>query len=297
MSPVTNRSKARGKAAGHGTAKNNGAARRQASRADPLALYLASVQEPSFETAFFLKAYRRALGRELVPTVLREDFCGTAAVCYQWSAEKKDRLAIGVDLDPKPIEWGVRNLAVKHDESVRERVILVEGDARDPHPKKADILAAQNFSFWTFKTRPELLAYLKAAHRNIRKQGIMILDMMGGPESMTENHEDHRWMKGPDGRFCYIWEQERINPVDHTCRYHISFKFKDGSQIRRAFTYEWRFWTMPEVRELALEAGFDEVLVFWEDTGKDGDGTGTYRVRENVPNDPSWVAYIVAVKQ
>lgn len=291
--PKKKASKSKSKAA---TPPRSKPVRTQAAESDRYSLYLASVQEPTFETEFFVKAYRRAFGKAAVPRILREDFCGTAAVCYQWASEKKDRLAIGVDLDPEPIEWGVLNLAVNHDVSVRERVILVEGDARDAHPTKADIVAAQNFSFWFFKTREELVRYFKAAKRNLKAEGIFVLDMMGGPESMTEDQYDRRWINGPNGRFRYVWEQERLNPIDHHCRYHISFEFKDGSVMRRAFTYEWRFWMIPEVRELLTEAGFDEVLVFWEDTGSDGEGNGRYRVRDSVPNDPSWVAYIVAVK-
>ena len=58
----------------------------------------------------------------------------------------------------------------------------------------------------------------------------------------------------------------------------------------------WRLWSIPEVRELMLEAGFSKADVYWEGPGKDGDGDGIYKKREKVENDDVWIAYIVGVK-
>jgi hypothetical protein len=66
--------------------------------------------------------------------------------------------------------------------------------------------------------------------------------------------------------------------------------------INRAFRYDWRLWTLPEVRELLLESGFTRADVYWEDAGADGDGTGVYRKRERGVPEAAWTVYIVAVK-
>lgn len=268
-----------------------------AEQADKYTLYLASVQEPSFEVSFFRRAYREVFGREVEPKVLREDFCGTAAVCYEWVRRNRERTAIGVDLDPEPLAWGREHLGAKLRPATLERVTTLERNCLHVLDTKADIIAAENFSYWLFKTRPALREYFQATHANLAKRGILVADIMGGPESMTEDWTDQRIINGPQGRFKYLWEQERINPINHHCRFHISFEFRDKSRIERAFSYDWRFWTIPEVRELMLEAGYDQSLVFWEKEDREGEGTGQYRIQEEAPNDPSWICYIVGVKQ
>src|SRR5258705_418284 len=77
----------------------------RAAAADKYDLYVLSVQSPDVEVAFFDRAFRTQYGRR--PTTLREDFCGPAAVCYEWVRSTPDRRAIGVDLDPEPLAWGV----------------------------------------------------------------------------------------------------------------------------------------------------------------------------------------------
>ena len=52
---------------------------------------------------------------------------------------------------------------------------------------------------------------------------------------------------------------------------HIHFKFPDKTKIKNAFTYNWRLWTMVEIRELLSEAGFANVVVYWEGEDEDGD--------------------------
>ena len=263
----------------------------QAQQADKYELYLASVQEPSAEVAFFNRVFRKEFGRP--PVWLREDFAGTAAVCYEWVKSRRDRRAIAVDLDPEPLEWGRENLAPKLKPEQRERVQLLQQDVREVSRQKVDVLAAQNFSFYIFQTRRELVEYFQAARKNLRDDGIFVLDMVGGPEAMEGESEEEQKKNG----FTYVWEQTQFNPIDHTARFFISFRFRDGSELRRAFDYDWRLWMMPEVREALLEAGFSRADVYWEGTDREtGEGNGVYTRRERADSDPSWVAYVVAVK-
>jgi len=266
--------------------------------ADKYALYQASVQEPSHEVDFFTKVYKKLFKK--APKVLQEDFCGTFAVCCEW-AKKRGRVAYGVDLDPEPLAWGrehnLSQLTVKQQENVH----LSEADVRQEWETKADVLAAQNFSFWYFKTRDEVREYFEYALSNLADQGVMVMDMMGGSDCYIEEHEDVRTysskgMKGIKGGFKYTWEQHRYDPITHDCDFYISFDFKDGSSLHRVFHYHWRFWTIAEVRELLEEAGFSEVQVWWEGEDEDGEGSGEYAPAKSAGSDPSWIAYIIAVK-
>jgi hypothetical protein len=77
-------------------------------------------------------------------------------------------------------------------------------------------------------------------------------------------------------------------------RCHIHFRFPDGSKLKRAFTYEWRIWTLPELRELLLEAGFASARVYWEGEDDDGEGNGEFTETDEGTPDLAWVSYIVA---
>ncbi len=262
-----------------------------ARQADKYDLYQQSVQEPECEVEFFDRVFRKEYGRR--PMVLREDFCGTFAVCCAWAVSHSRREAIGVDLDPEPLAWGREHNLGRISAAAQARVVLVQDDVRKLHTRKADVLAAQNFSFFIFKTREALRGYFEVARRNLADEGVMVLDMMGGSEVMIEDHRDVRKVNG----FRYVWEQARFDPITHDGLYHIHFRFADGSKMKKAFTYDWRLWTLPEVRELLLEAGFSRADVYWEDTDPDtGEGNGVYRCRRQAESDPSWVAYVVAVR-
>ena len=223
--------------------------------------------------------------------MLREDFCGTFAVCCEW-AKGEGRTALGVDLDPEPLAWGREHNLAKLEPAAQPRVTLVEGDVREVREPQADVLAAQNFSYWIFKTRDDLRAYFRIARENLAEGGIMVLDLFGGSACYVENAVDVRKYKG----FRYRWEMDEFDPISHDVRHYIHFDFKDGSHLERAFTYEWRFWTIPEVREVLEEAGFSASTVYWEGEDEDGEGNDEYGPVEIATCDPSWIAYVVAQK-
>ncbi len=270
-------------------------------RADKYRCYQLSVQEPSHEVDFFVQAFEEQFKRK--PVHLREDFCGTFAVCCDWVKGHQGRTALGVDLDPEPLAWGKEHNLAPLTDAQKQRVTLHEDDVRRKMtPKQSprcDVLAAQNFSFWLFKSRSEMLEYFRAARHHMADESVMVMDMMGGGDCYIEEHKDVRTIPGygkPFGKFKYIWEQARIDPVTGDADFYISFRFKDGSKLARCFGYHWRFWTIPEIRELLHEAGFAESYVYWEEVDEDGDETGDWARVDEAPNDPSWLAYIVAVK-
>jgi hypothetical protein len=265
-----------------------------AERADKFVCYQKSVQTPDHEVDFFGQAYREAYRGK--PYSLREDFCGTFAVCCRWVASHKRRTALAVDLCAETLQWGRDHNLAKLTDNQKSRVRVIEQDVRKRNRPQVDVLAAQNFSFWIFKTRHEVVDYFKIARANLRVKGIMVMDMMGGGECYEEELVDKRTIvKGKKG-FQYRWKQESFNPVTADARFSISFKFKDGSKLKRAFEYDWRFWTIPEVREMLAEAGFRESHVYWESEDDDGEDTGEWQRGEDAPSNPSWICYIVAIK-
>ena len=255
-----------------------------AEKADKYKCYQKSVQDAEHEVEFFERVYREFFGRQ--PQRLREDFCGTFSVCCEWAKSKRTREAIGVDYDPECVEWGREHNLAAIPEDARSRVHIHTADVREVKRSKAHLLAAQNFSFWFFTTRAELLDYFKHCRANLDERGLLVLDMMGGSDCYIEDQEDTRKVGG----FTYVWGQERFNPITSESDHYISFRFKDGSALEKIFTYHWRFWTIPEVMELLHEAGFSDAVVYWEDDDE------VYRKRLSAPSDASWIAYIVAKK-
>ena len=45
-----------------------------------------------------------------------------------------------------------------------------------------------------------------------------------------------------------------------------------------------------------VEAGFDDVQVYWEQTDDEGEGNGVYKRQAVGDADPAWLAYIVGLK-
>ncbi len=265
-----------------------------AEKADKFRCYQKSVQSPGHEVGFFEQAFRDVFQRK--PYSLREDFCGTFSVCCKWVKSDSERTALGVDLCSETLEWGKANNLVKLSESQKKRLRLLEQDVRKKNRPQVDVLAAQNFSFWIFKTRSEVVDYFKMARANIKSDGIMVMDMMGGGDCQIEGHVDKRVIKKGKRGFRYYWKQESYNPINHDASFSISFKFKDGSWLKRAFEYHWRFWSVVEVREMLAEAGFKESHVYWETEDENGEDTGEFERRDSVPSAPCWISYIVAVR-
>lgn len=262
---------------------------------DKFDCYQKSVQTPDHEVEFFEQAYREAFGRK--PYSLREDFCGTFAICCRWAASHSKRTALGVDLCEETLQWGKDHNLSRLTEKQQQRVRVLQQDVRKTNRPRVDVLAAQNFSFWIFKTREEVIEYFKIARGNLNTQGIMVMDMMGGGDCYLEGHVDKRTIKKGKRGFKYLWEQTSYNPVNHDASFAISFRFKDGSRMDRAFEYHWRFWTIPEVREMLAEAGFRETHVYLEQEDENGEDTGEWARTETVASAPCWIAYIVAVKK
>ena len=249
-------------------------------------LYEIAVQSPDFNADFFDRVYRRLNGTK--PRLLKEDFCGTALLSAEWVRKHKKNEAIGVDLDRETLRWGKKhNIAPLGQDA--SRVTLLRTDVRDVTRPKVDVVAALNFSYFVFKTPKELRGYFKKAKSSLRKGGIFVLDMFGGWEAHM-NLVDRTRNKG----FTYLWEQRGLNPITSEVTFHIHFQFHGGGSMQKAFTCDWRLWSIPEVRECLQDVGFEKVDVYWEGTDDDGDGNGVFRRVTKVENQPGWHTFIVA---
>jgi SAM-dependent methyltransferase len=263
-------------------------------------LYEASVQSVDADLDFIEQVWRREHGDR--PHTLREDFCGTASLCARFVVRDAANRAFGVDLDPRPLAWGREHRLALLDEEAASRVELHQADVREPLAVSTDVTVAFNFSYWVFGTRAEMLGYFRAAHRGLRPGGMFLLDAFGGSDSECALSETTRIARShdPDGSvipaFRYTWEQASFNPVDHRIVCHIHFE-RGGRHRRRAFTYDWRFWTLTELRELLAEAGFRESRVYvegWDD--ETDEPNGVFRIRKRFDNEGGWIAYIVGLR-
>jgi SAM-dependent methyltransferase len=262
-----------------------------ADTADRHVLYEHAVQCAEAEIDFVDATYRRLRGHKA--SVLREDFCGTANVCCEWVRRGPKRRAIGVDLDGSVLDWGRKHQLAQLSGRQRDRVRLIEADVLHAKTGKVDIVSAMNFSYWLIQDRASLKRYFKTIRSTLNKDGILFLDAYGGYDSHKEIVEEREIDDG-DAGFTYIWEQSSFDPVTHRMTCHIHFAFPDGSEWRNAFDYEWRLWTVPEVRDLLLECGFSRVTVYWQGWDRQGEPDGDFKPATRADADAGWICYLSA---
>lgn len=262
-----------------------------AERADRHVLYEKSVQDTAEEYEFVSGTFEKLRGRKA--TRLREDFCGTAAMCCEWVRQGKDHTAVGIDIDSSVLAWGREHNLSKLDDDQHLRVKLLQDDVCTADtPAAVDVLLAMNFSYQVFKSRDQLRDYFRHAREALVDDGIMFIDAFGGYEVYEETREKRKF-KG----FKYVWDHAKFNPITNELLCHIHFTFADGSKMEKAFTYDWRLWSLPELTEIFLEAGFSQADVYWEELDETGEeGTGVYSPATVGDSDPGWVCFVVAQK-
>jgi len=262
---------------------------RMSELADRHELYEASVQSVRDEVEFLGSAFKTLAGRKAIR--LREDFCGTAAAACEWVRSDRRREAVAVDIDPEVLAWGREHHVAALKPKQRARLELIEGDVRSADTGPVDIAVAFNFSWWTFKSRAELLGYFRAVHAALADDGVFVLDIYGGSEAYAEQEEETEYEL-----FTYVWDQHSFDPLTARYQCYIHFRFPDGSELPQAFSYDWRLWTLPELRELLAEAGFSRSVLYWQGEDEDGEPNGEFEIVEQGEADPAWIAYVAAVK-
>ncbi|MGQ0628343.1 MAG: hypothetical protein ACT4PL_09630 [Phycisphaerales bacterium] len=209
-------------------------------------LYELCVQQPAL-SARFLHALHP--GRAVT---LREDFSGAAAIAREWVKREPSARAVAVDHDPD---------ALMHASS-HPRLRLVCADAARTR-ERADVIAGFNFACGELPTRADLLRYLRNARRTLNPRGVIVLDLYGGPTAHTTGTTMRR-LRGPGGeRIEYRWQQREVRPFSSRVGNAIHFRVAPPSgrpgpsrTLRNAFTYDWRLWSVAELREAMADAGF-----------------------------------------
>ena len=261
--------------------------------ADRHVLYQHAVQDVESEIDFVEQTWSELRQRQAV--FLREDFCGTANTACEWVVRDDTHHAVGVDLDDEVLDWSRSNKLVNLDEEQLERIELLNEDVLQTHPGLSDIILAMNFSYYLFPTREEMREYFVNVHEGLVSDGILFLDAYGGYEAPMVLTEPRECQDEDGNEFTYIWEQATFNPIDSCMQCYIHFEFPDQSRIEKAFSYHWRLWTLPEIREILYEAGFSQVDIYWEGTDEEkNEGNGIYTPSEIGDADPGWVCYVVA---
>lgn len=244
---------------------------------DKYALYAKAVQQPAVDVRRFRALYRDLKGR--APKRLREDFCGTFGVCCEWVKLGPDYTAQGRDLGSEPLQYGRERYLPKLTPGQRRRVTVTRQDVLVPGGPSPDLILAQNFSYFIFKKRETLKAYFTNCRKSLRRGGVLALDIFGGAGTYRPSIE-----RTDNRGFVFYFERSGLDPTTHEASCAIHFKPKGGKKFKNVFTYEWRMWTIPEIRDLLKEAGFRTSNVYWEGGGEKG------RIEQ------VWIALILAEK-
>jgi len=255
-------------------------------------LYEESVQCHESDIEFLNQEFKKEYGK--VPLTLREDFGGTAAMAIDWVAQSDKHYSWGIDLDPEPVKYGKENHLTKLSEKDQKRMEFILGNVLDDYKFKADIIVAFNFSYFCFKKRKDLLDYFKKVRAGLNNEGAFFIDLFGGEDAQETvleetEHDNH----------TYFWDCDSFDPITNECKYYIHFKtHEDGKKYKKVFTYDWRFWSLPELREILEDAGFSKTITYWEEDDDDddeGEGNGVFYRTESEENCESWVTYIMAL--
>ena len=263
---------------------------RTAANSDRHELYELAVQEVVSECDFIDKVWRSARGR--LCSSMREDFCGTAKASTEWARRRAGNRAIGVDLDRSVILWGEHRHRAHLPESISSRITILQADVLTVETPKVETVVAMNFSYFIFKERATLVRYFRRVWESLADDGLFFCDAYGGSQAHAEQEEE----RALDG-FTYVWDQNKYNPITGDVTNYIHFRFPDGSEMKRAFAYHWRLYSLPEIQDMLREAGFARTTVYWEGTDhKTGSGNGVFRPSTRGEACEGWIAYLVAEK-
>lgn len=207
------------------------------------------------------------------PMVLGEDFAGTAVLSHVWAASGPRRRAIAIDLDAEAI--------ARHGEHAR-----VEKLVRDVHRVKiteltrCDAIFVGNFSIGYMHERRDLVRYLKRCASRLKRGGVFVCDTYGGASTFTTGHvqREHRMADGR--RVLYTWEQRETDPITGLVTNAMHFQVDRHGDIELrladAFVYHWRVWSIPELTDAMLDAGFQDVEVYDKVPSAVDDDGGVY---------------------
>lgn len=245
---------------------------------DRFECYELCVQSPRHVVGFLRALFRAENGSD--PTILGEDFSGTCAVSRRWCKELDGARAVCVDLDSDALAWAS---ARAMEDGVADRIEVVNADcfaesasenSDAAHQFPCDVCFVGNFSIGYAHDRATLVRYLAHARRRLLAArhgflgGVFACDTYGGAGAFALGgiERTHPGRRGEVIR--YAWQHEMADPATAMVTNSISLRVeRDGEIIAeypRAFEYRWRLWSIAELREAMLEAGFERTSVYLE---------------------------------
>jgi hypothetical protein len=220
------------------------------------ALYQSYVQNPKREIEFYRKQFRKIFNK--VPLKFREDFCGTGLLCCEWVKSNVLNTALGIDLDLETLNYGLEN-NINNLSSGFDRVKLIHQNVLDTFDinEKFDIICSMNYSHFLLHKRKDLVKYFTNVKVNLNTKGLFIMDFFGG--SHVFNYHTHNNLTD---HYKYIGQQ--INILNNVT--HISLNFKTKSdKFEPLFQYDFRVYSLIEIKEALEEAGFNKFVIFIKD--------------------------------
>lgn len=251
---------------------------------DKFACYELCVQSPRHVSGFLRGVYLAGDPGRGEPAVLHEDFCGTATIARRWIADGKRlgvvRRAVGVDLDAEVLE---RAWVGAEEEGVGEGLVLVRGDVIERGGCEeegsggvggADIIFVGNFSIGYIHDRATLVRYLRQARERVAGGasgwggGVFVCDLYDSPGKYTLGTLNRVHPGRGREIVHYTWEHREADVLTAMVTNAIHFRVVvDGDVVAEypdAFVYRWRLWSIAEMREAMMEAGFASTEVYAE---------------------------------
>lgn len=198
-----------------------------------------------------------------------------------------------MDIDKDQLLWG-KESNVDVDPGTSERVKLIcknvlELDDTGKDTGRSDAICAFNFSICYLHDRQDLIKYFKICRGTLKPEGLFFCDIFGGETAVKADVRKRELSNGVK----YEFVQEDFCPITNRARFKMSFKFPDGSKLKEAFSYHFRIWTIPEIRDALKEAGFSKTVVWFHDESDDAE-EDSYKPMEETYQRESWHAFVVA---
>ena len=263
------------------------------SKPNKYSLYELAVQSPEHHIEMLVAMYRELRGK--YAHRLREDFCGTFRLACEWVKRNRNNTAIALDLDEDPIRYGKSHHLKALTAAQKKRLTIMRQNVLTVTHDPSDLVIACNFSFYIFHDRRTLVNYFKYVHKSLADKGLFFLEVAGGPGMIEESKDVRPVFDKGKRKFTYIWDQKSFDPVHSRGKYAIHFRLPNGKLLENAFEYDWRLWSIPEIREAMTDAGFSDTTVYWETEHK-GQPTGEYMRSDMGDNAWSWIAYVIGMK-
>lgn len=240
------------------------------------------------------------------PTVLREDFSGTAAFSRRWVREGLTRgelcRSVAVDCDAGVVARAKELALALGCEDGIEFHLLNAIHAPVSPSDACDVVFVGNFTIGYVHRRSDLVAYLRRCRERLALGGagfgggVFVCDTYGGAGAFTIGGIERIHQSRGHHRIHYAWRHESADPTTAMVRNSISFRVELEGQIIRehphAFVYDWRLWSIAELREALHEAGFRRSAVYKEVSLAPGESPAPVRDPRELGDD--WVVLIAA---